>query len=399
MDYDAVRAEAREWLVAHWDPDATVRDWWALLAGSGWGFPSWPEDRFGRGLPAAPAEAVREAFDGTGVLGPPSSLGQLLGAPTLFAHATPEQVEEFVPDLAFGREAWCQLFSEPEAGSDLASLRTRAVRDGDEWVVTGQKVWTSKARQADRAMLLARTDPDRSKHRGLTYFVIDMDQPGIEVRPLHQMNGRHEFNEVFLTEARVPHDRIVGAENGGWPVAVTTLAVERMMHVARTVDPGPAGGWLDRPAGAALGRRAGGVEEGWGTAPAAPVVLDLARTATAAARRQRTAGLLVTEEVQRLTAARELQAVRTGAEGVSGSVHKLLRSGMARAGREAGLHVLGADGLLTGPDTPAGGVLQSLAVSCPGTSLAGGTDEIQRNIIGERVLGLPRDPRPEREQG
>src|SRR5262249_21552502 len=148
VDLGAVRADAVAWLRAHWDPDLRVREWWALLAESGWGFPSWPADRHGRGLPPEHAAAARQAFEEVAAIGPPASLGQLLGGPTLLAHGSPELQARFLPELAYGREFWCQLFSEPGAGSDLAGLQTRAVRDGDEWVINGQKVWTSAAQYA-----------------------------------------------------------------------------------------------------------------------------------------------------------------------------------------------------------------------------------------------------------
>src|SRR5207302_9755700 len=153
---------------------------------------------------------------GAGAVGPPGGLGQIMGAPVVSGRGTDAQRERGVKRLAAGLESWCQLFSEPGAGSDLASLQTRAVRDGDVWIVNGQKVWTSGARTADRGMLVARSDADAPKHKGITYFVIDMDQPGIEVRPLKQMDGGATFNEVFFTDAVVPHENIVGAANNGW---------------------------------------------------------------------------------------------------------------------------------------------------------------------------------------
>src|SRR5499427_6962274 len=234
---DTVHAEATRWLSRHWDPDLSVRDWWAVLAESGWGFPTWPQESFGRGLPPDQVAAVRSAFVEVGAIGPPASLGQMLGGPTLLTHGSRELQERFLPELAHGREFWCQFFSEPGAGSDLAGLQTRAVRDGDEWVVNGQKVWTSGAQYADRGMLVARTDPDVPKHQGLTYFIIDMDQPGVEVRPLHQMNGAHGFNEVFFTDARVGSGRVRGEREGpaAGSHAAAVIAVARELE--READP------------------------------------------------------------------------------------------------------------------------------------------------------------------
>src|SRR5215469_2391250 len=254
--YDTARAAALDLLTANWDPDVTVRDWWARLAGSGWGFPTWPGAWFGKGLTANAAAGVRTAYAESGVLPPPTGLGQLLGGPMLLLHATDEQKARFLPPLARGEESWCQFFSEPGAGSDLAGAQTRAVRDGDEWVVDGQKVWTSGAQWADRGMLLARTNREVPKHYGLSFFIIDVEQPGIEVRPLHQMNGAHGFNEVFFTGARVSDDRRIGEPGGGWSVAVTVLMYERTMASVASATPGRKGGQLDEPAGAAAERAA-----------------------------------------------------------------------------------------------------------------------------------------------
>jgi alkylation response protein AidB-like acyl-CoA dehydrogenase len=396
-DHESVRAEAADWLRERWDPDLRVREWWALLAGSGWAFPSWPREWFGRGLRPQLASAVREAFVEVGAIGPPASLGQLLGGPTLLVHGSRALQERFLPELAHGREFWCQFFSEPGAGSDLAGLQTRAVRDGDWWVVNGQKVWTSAAQYADRGMLLARTDSGATKHRGLTFFIIDLDQPGVEVRPLHQMNGAHGFNEVFFTGARVPGDRIVGDLNAGWPVAVTTLMFERFMTAVPSAEPGPKLGMLDARAGDVLGGRRRGEREGSPYAGVAPAVLDVARLLEREADpvvRQRLAELVALEEVSRLSGLRSAAAMRSGqAAGAEGSLHKVARSNRVRLGSDVGMEVLGAHGMLTGPETPGGGRLQRLTLSSPGASIAGGTDEIQRNIIGERVLGLPKEPR------
>ncbi len=392
---DAVRDEARAWLREHWDPDLSVRDWWALLAESGWGFPSWPREWFGRGLRAEQAAAVREAFLEVGAIGPPGSLGQRLGGPTLLTHARREILEQFLPELVYGREYWCQYFSEPGAGSDLAGLQTRAVRDGDEWIINGQKVWTSGAQYADRAMLLARTDPDVPKHQGLTYFIIDMDQPGIEVRPLHQMNDAHGFNETFFTDARVSNDRIVGKLNGGWSVALTTLMYERYGGAVPSASPGKRLAMLDNRAGDIATIR--GEREGLGMSAIASTVIGVARQLGRdddAVIRQRLAQLYALEDVQRIGGLRSTSARRTGeGPGPGGSVGKIARSNLSRLTREVGMEVLGANGMLVGPETPGEGRLQHAALSSPGSSIAGGTDEIQHNIIGERVLGLPKEPR------
>ena len=396
-DHDALTAEATAWLREHWDPDLRVREWWALLAESGWGFPTWPREWFGRGLTPESAAAVRRAFVAAGAIGPPASLGQQLGGPTMLAHGSRELRERFLPELAHGREFWCQFFSEPGAGSDLAGLQTRAVRDGDEWIVNGQKVWTSGAQYADRGMLLARTDPDVPKHQGLTYFIIDMDQPGVEVRPLHQMNGAHGFNEVFFTDARVGPGRVVGQVGGGWAVGITTLMYERFMSALPSAQPGRRLGMLEARAGDVASGRVRGEREGPAAGSHAAAVIAVARELEREADpvvRQRLAQLAALEEVNRLEGLRARAGARSGpGPGAGGSVRKVARSNLGRLGSDVGMEVLGAHGMLTGPDTPGAGRLQRMALSTPGTSIAGGTDEIQRNIIGERVLGLPKEPR------
>lgn len=396
-DHEAVRRDVEEWLESGWDPDLTVREWWARLATSGWGFPNWPRDWFGRGLPAEVQGPVRAAFLARGALGPPASLGQLLGGPVLLTHGSDHLRRKFLPPLARGEESWCQFFSEPGAGSDLAGLQTRAVPDGDGWVVHGQKVWTSGAQFADRGMLVARTDPDVPKHQGLTYFIIDLDQPGVEVRPLHQMNGADGFNEVFFNGARIGPDRVVGEVGGGWAVAVTTLMFERFMSALPSATPGVRAGMLDVRAGDVTSGRAAGERESMGGAALAPAVIEVARSLEREADpllRQRLAQLAALEEVSRLMGLRSAAAVRAGRRpGAEGSVRKVARSEIARTAAAVGMETLGAHGLVVGPDTPGRGRLQQQSLSSPGASIAGGTDEIQRNIIGERVLGLPKEPR------
>jgi hypothetical protein len=223
----SIRIEVEAWLRDQWDPEITVREWWSRLADSGWGAPMWPVEWGGRGLGRAEATEVGRAFKAAGAIGGPAGLGTLLAAPTILTHGTDEQKRRYLRPIQDGTEAWCQLFSEPGAGSDLASLSCRAERDGDEWVITGQKVWTSHGHLADLGMLIVRTDVDAPKHRGISYFAIDMHQPGIEVRPLKEMTGRSLFNEVFLDGARVRNDALIGDFNAGWAVTNTTLMAER----------------------------------------------------------------------------------------------------------------------------------------------------------------------------
>ncbi|MGH9059512.1 MAG: acyl-CoA dehydrogenase family protein, partial [Acidimicrobiales bacterium] len=218
-EHEAVRAELRSWLDANWDVGLSLREWRGRLADSGWGCPTWPQEWFGRGLPAAAGEAVSDELARAGVVGVPEGVGMHLAGPTILAHGSDEVKERFLRPTVTGEISWCQLFSEPGAGSDLAGLTTTAVRDGDEWVVNGQKVWNTSAQHADFGLLLARTDWDVPKHAGITYFVIPMHQPGVEVQPLRQMNGHASFNQVFFADARIPAGNVVGEIRRGWTVA------------------------------------------------------------------------------------------------------------------------------------------------------------------------------------
>jgi alkylation response protein AidB-like acyl-CoA dehydrogenase len=327
----------------------------------------------------------------------------MLAAPTLVAHGTDQQVRELVPRILDGRDGWCQLFSEPGAGSDLAGLQTRAERDGDEWVVTGQKVWTSTAQHADFGMLLARTDPDRPKHRGITYFAFPMRQAGVEVRPLREMTGRAIFNEVFLDGARVPHANVIGAVNDGWAVANTTLMVERSgiggggSEAFSAATPGSIAGHLDRRAGDfASGRPAlGATRVGGRTVRTLIELAQIRDRQTDPVVRQALARLYSLAEINRLSILRAKSGgARTGAEG---NLAKLLMADQVRLAREVGCLILGAHAMLAGDAAPSGGLVHEMIVSSPGPSIYGGTDQVQRNIVGERVLGLPKEPGPSRD--
>jgi alkylation response protein AidB-like acyl-CoA dehydrogenase len=397
--FEIAQKQAAAWLAENWDPQLTVRQWWARLAESGWGFPQFPEQWFGRGLPADAAAGVRAAFTEAGALGPPAGNGQSLSAPMLLVHGSEEQKARFLPPLVFGEETWCQFFSEPGSGSDLASAQTRAVRDGDIWHVDGQKVWTSGAQWADRGMLLARTNRDVPKHQGLSFFIIDVVQPGIDVRPLHQMNGAHGFNEVFFTDAQVDADRMISEENGGWSVAVTVLMYERFMSALPTVAAGPRGGNLDKLAGEAA--ESAVQQRRRGRTGVAEVVSDVAKQlgeTTDPVMRQKLATLYTKENNLTWYGRAGQAAARAGRRpSAAGSLSKLGRSDLVKAGRDIGMSVLGAEGMLNSDDTPGGGEIQQRALSAPGASIAGGTDEIQRGIVGERVLGLPKEPRTDRD--
>ncbi len=394
---DDIRAEVRAWLATTWDPQRPLDQWRELLVESGWGCPTWPRQWWGRGLGAdAAAAAVADEIQRAGAVGAAIGVGMALAAPTILQHGTDELKRRHLRMIASGAETWCQLFSEPGSGSDLAGLTTRATRDGDEWVVNGQKVWTTGAQHASFGMLLARTDWDAPKHDGISFFALPMHQPGVEVRPLRQMNGRASFNEVFLTDAHVPHANLVGALHGGWQVARTTLAHERGL-AASLFGTLPRGD--GRTAGEALEeaiaylktyewypQRAGRPDL------AAGLCRTLGRSGDPVSRQQ-TAALHALERAAGWTADRARAARQAGrSPGPEGSLAKLLASEIAR--RSAAVHtgLVGAHGLLVGEGAVAGGVIGEVLLSTPAASIAGGTDEVQRNIIGERILELPREP-------
>ncbi len=279
--YDDLLAELRSWLDQNWDPDLTVGEWWERLGLAGWAAPTWPEQWYGRGAEPRRGQRHQSRDQHTSARSTHRRVsGLLLAGPTIVAHGTDEQRARFLPDIVTGKKAWCQLFSEPGAGSDLAGLQAKAVRDGDEWIVNGQKVWTSGAQAADLGMLLARTDVDVPKHRGITYFALDMDQPGVDIRPLREMTGRALFNEVFMTDCRVADADVIGGLNNGWAVANTTLANERAGLGAGGggafggAFPGEKAGFLERRAGDfTRPDRAAGVM----TARGASFLIDLAK--------------------------------------------------------------------------------------------------------------------------
>jgi alkylation response protein AidB-like acyl-CoA dehydrogenase len=398
-----VRTEVKQWLEENWNPELTVAEWWDILARSGYAAPHFPEDCWGKGYPRDLTLAVSETIAEHGAVGPPAGLGYLLAAPTIVAHGNDRQHQEDLLRILNGQDAWCQLFSEPGAGSDLASLTTRAVKDGDEWRVTGQKVWTSTAQISNVGMLIARTDPDLPKHKGITYFKFDMTQPGVEIRPLREMTGRAMFNEVFLDNAIVHDDDMIGGLNNGWAAANTTLMSERAglgtggTGAAGNAFPGPMAGQLNDRVGDHVGQiRTGGT--GGGGIAAASKLMTLAKELgrnTERPIRQKLAKLYTLQQIGRYSAMRaKSPSQRTGAEP---NIAKLMMSDLLRLQRDVGNEIVGASGMIMGPDTPGGGSVQELTLFSPGPSIYGGTDQVQRNIIGERVLGLPKEPGPQKD--
>jgi alkylation response protein AidB-like acyl-CoA dehydrogenase len=403
-----VRAELRSWLADAWDPDLTVGAWWERLADSGWAVPTWPTAWLGRDLPRELASVVATELRAAGAIAGPAGLGILLAGPTILTHGTDEQKRRYLRPIVTGQAGWCQLFSEPGAGSDLASLQTRAERDGDEWVITGQKVWTSGATIADLGMLLARSDPDAPKHQGISYFLFPMDQAGVEIRPLREMTGRALFSEVFFDDARVADSAVLGGVDQGWGVANTTLAAER----AGLGSGGTGGGGAAYPGrkGGMLERRAGDLAEqagrGRAVQPSAfgrafEVLRELAEKLGRRDDpiiRQRLVELYTLNELGRMTALRIKAARASGrGPGPEANTAKLLMSQTARLVRDLGPEVLGPEGAIMGPETTGGGIVQEMTLFAPAPSIYGGTDEIQRNIIGERVLGLPKEPGPDKQ--
>ena len=368
----AFRDELRQWLADNPPPPepteggedahyAWRRDWQRTLYDNGWAAPQWPSAYGGRDASLTESAIYFEELGRARVPMAANVLGLLLGGPTLMVWGTDEQKERYLAPILSGEEIWCQGFSEPDAGSDLAALKTRAVRDGDDWVVTGQKVWTSGAQYSKWCMLVARTDQDAAKHKGLTYFLMDMEQEQIQVRPLRQITGEPEFNELFIDGARVPDANVLGGVGNGWKVALTTLMNERAglafflqvrlrQQLDKLVDEGAARGLLDDP-----------------------VIAD------------KLGDLHLRAEVLRLTAYRGLTAVQKyGQPGPEGSLTKWMWSDTNQQLTQFAADLLGPSAL------QAGEPWAYELLRARGNSIEGGTTEVLKNIVAERVLGLPK---------
>ena len=398
---EEIRAEVAEWASQHWDADMALHDWRVLLLEAGWAVPSWPRRWHGRDLPAWADDVVASELLRLGAVGVPVGSGTWLAAPTILAHGSDVLRERLLAPILTGEQTWCQLFSEPGAGSDLAGLSTSAVLDGDSWVISGQKVWNTSAHHADMAMLLARTDWNVPKHQGITYFALPMHQPGVEARPLRQMNFHASFNEVFLTDARVPRDNVIGAVGQGWAAALTTLAYERRFAALQRPRYSPA-------PGRALDEARAEADDHFATYSWYPqragrpdLVVEHARAAGVRddpVIRQAVAGIITMQRVSAWTAERARAARALGARpGAEGSIGKLAASNIARESARVHAMIAGAQSLLTGPDSPMSGIIAEVLLSVPGQSIAGGTDEIQKNILAEKVLGLPAEVRVDKD--
>jgi alkylation response protein AidB-like acyl-CoA dehydrogenase len=366
------RDELRAWIEANHpgpEPEGDVagfefrRAWQRRLHDDDWAGVSWPKEYGGRGATLVEQAIYNEELARAQAPSTANVLGLAMGGPTVIAHGTEEQKRRYLEPILSADEIWCQGFSEPDAGSDLASLKTRAVRDGNEWVVTGQKVWTTLAHHAKWCMLVARTDLDAPRHKGLTYFLMDMEQDAVQIRPLRQITGEAEFNELFIEDARIPDENILGGEGNGWAVAITTL-----MHERATLAFG-----LQIRVKITLGellaeaRESGAAED--------PVIRD------------RLAQLYIESEVLRLNALRGLSAImRTGVPGPEGSLGKWQWADVNQALTELAVDLRGGRAVLD-DDRWTYRFLRARA-----NSIEGGTTEILKNIVAERVLGLPRMP-------
>jgi alkylation response protein AidB-like acyl-CoA dehydrogenase len=394
-----VRAEVQAFLKDNWDPEMSLVEWRSKLADSGWGMPQWPEAWYGRGLPVAVARVVEEEFAAVGAVGVAKSGVRLLAAATLLEHGSDLQKKKFLRRILTGEDTWCQFFSEPGSGSDLAGATTRADLHGDHWIVNGQKVWTTSAHHADHGLLLARTDWDAPKHEGMSFFVIDVKQPGVDVQPLKQMNGHASFNQVFFTDAIVPAENLVAGVGDGWKVAMTTLAHER--RGADGLNPPTKRGVRQGRIHAEERKELEHANQPykWYPQRAGRVDLVIERAKETGANkdphvRQEIAKLMILAKSAEWTARRARAAQRQGRpQGPEGSLGKLAASHVARACAHVHTLITGTEAMLTGPGSPREGIIAEILVSVPATSIAGGTDEIQRNIISERVLEMPKEPR------
>ncbi|MBP7929148.1 MAG: acyl-CoA dehydrogenase family protein [Acidimicrobiia bacterium] len=344
--------------------------WERALADGGWTCVGWPAKWGGRDATISQQVLFNEELAKAGAPHRVGLIGEGMTGPTLLAFGTPEQQQRWLPGIRSGTELWCQGYSEPNAGSDLANVQTRAVRDGDEWVITGQKVWTSLAFWADWCFVVCRTDPEAPKHKGLSYIMVPMDAPGIEIRPIVQITGTSEFAEVFFDEVRVPADFMIGAPGDGWRIALATLAFERGTFT--------------------LGQQIGFQAE-WDE------IAHLAKVNGASRRpaiRQRLVDLYMRVRIMRVNNLRALESLKAGQEpGPESSIGKLFWSHWHRDLGELAMDVLGADSMLADAAPYELTKTQKLFMFTRSDTIYAGSSEIQRNIIGEHALGLPKEPR------
>ena len=369
-DDDPRRVAVREWISQHSSPSAEE------LALAGYVAPHWPKP-YGLGADPLNQLIIDQELQRANISRPSNPIGIGWAGPTILFAGTIEQQQKYLPNLLSGADYWCQLFSEPESGSDLASLRTRAELDGDEWVINGQKIWTSGAQDAKFGILLARTNPDAPKHKGITYFICPMDSPGIEIRPIKSMAGSKSFNEVFFTDVRITTANVVGEVNDGWRLAKVTLGNER------------------------VSLSTGGVL--WGHGPTALDVIELVRTMGGVKNlvmRQKIARIYTEHVLLEIIRMRTLtQRLRGAQPGPESSIRKIIADEHGQHVMSLARDLIGADALLTGVTSEPKKTLQNHAwysgyLFSQALTIGGGTGEVQRNILGERVLGLPHEPNP-----
>ena len=376
------REEAATWLAENAPNDDAFRaltpleqakQWQKQKYDAGWACIGWAPEFGGRG--ASPIEEViwRQEESQYDLPANFFLIGQGMIAPTLMAWARDEDKARYLPPLASGEEVWCQLFSEPAGGSDLAALRTRAERDGDEWVINGQKIWTSGAHFSDYGVIVVRTDPTVPKHKGLSYFYVDMKAPGVEIKPIKQLTGDSDFNEVYFNDVRVSDQQRLGEVGQGWQVSLTTLMNER----------------------AAIGGGFGQMDVALAMAVAQKVEIDGRPALEDASVRARLANWYVQESGLKYTGYRSLTALSRGAlPGPENSIGKLVGAPKMQAMSSYLMDLLEASGAITDESLATeAGIIQRAYMGAPGLRIAGGTDEIMANIIAERVLGLPQEPR------
>lgn len=375
------RQAARKWLADHApahedyaqkDFLSAAKAWQLEKYNAGWACLRWPKEFGGRGASASEATIFAEEEGKYALPVGPFTIGQGMAAPTMMAYASEEQKARYLPKLASGEEVWCQLFSEPAGGSDLAALRTRSVRDGDDWVINGQKIWTSGAHYSDFGILVTRSDPNVPKHQGLTYFFLDMKSPGVEIKPIKQISGQSNFNEVYFTDVRIPDAQRLGEVGSGWAVSLTTLMNER----------------------AAIG---GGGGIGFETAFKLACEVDLGGKPAIEDRavREQLADWYCKESGLQFTRARTQSALSRGeTPGPENSIGKLVGAKKSQDIASFCMELAGMAGVSMDPAlAPANGLFPQSYLGAPGGRIAGGTDEIMLNIIAERVLGLPQDIR------
>ena len=389
------------WIDDNWNPDLSLLEWREILVEGGWATPNWPKANFGRDFTMEQAALVSRIFAERNIVPVAQTGPRRLAAETILAMGNDDQKNRYLRPILTGEHSWCQLFSEPGSGSDLAGLSTKAELKDGKWIINGQKVWNTSAHHADYGILVARTDFDLPKHQGISFFLIDMRQPGVEVRPLKQMNGHASFNEVFMTDAEVPVEDLVGGEGNGWAVAKTTLSYERRLGgVSRSLNSVRTGLSARVYEEYREELRVANEPYTWYPQRQGRVDLVLSRAKETGAIkdptvRQEIARLLSMSKGAVLASAAAEAKRKTGSNELvpAGSIGKLAASVIARQAAHVHTMIAGADAMRAGADSAEDGMIAEVLVSVPAISIAGGTDEIQRNIISERVLGMPSEIR------